>query len=170
MKIKYFNPNMPKIEAIEKGDWLDLRVNNIYVCPNTKEYIKDAIKNRWTTSWISVDDKNKLFYQKGDVLIMRLGIAMQLPRGHEAEVKPRSSTFAEYGLLLTNSVGCIDESYSGNNDEWLAVFYATRDGEISQFDRVVQFRTNKKMSPIQFIEVETLGNKDRNGFGSTGIS
>ena len=94
---------------------------------------------------------------------------MELPSGYEAEIKPRSGTFKQTGLLLTNSVGCIDESYKGNNDEWLAVFYATRDGYISEFDRLLQFRINEKMPKLVFNEVDVLENEDRSGYGSTGV-
>jgi dUTP pyrophosphatase len=167
IKIKYFDKNIPRITKIEKGDWIDLRVNKICRCLNDKLQIKTAIKNRNTDSWY--DDDELLHYSQGDVLVMRLGVAMELPKRNEAELKPRSSTFADYGLLLTNSVGCIDESYCGNNDEWIAVYYATRDGQISRFDRVCQFRVNDKMPEINFIEVESLENKDRDGFGSTGV-
>lgn len=166
IKIKYFDKDIPRITKIEKGDWIDLRVNQIAVCHNEQSDIKNAIKHRVGNSW---SDDNYIYYRKGDILVMRLGVAMQLPYNHEAEIKPRSSTFADYGLLLSNSVGCIDESYCGDNDEWIAVYYATRDSKVSRFDRVCQFRVNEKMLNITFEEVETLNNEDRNGFGSTGV-
>lgn len=166
IKIKYFDKDIPKITKIEKGDWIDLRVNRIAICDNKKLDIKNIIKNKTSDNWV---DDEYIYYHKNDVLVMRLGVAMELPYNHEAEVKPRSSTFADYGLLLSNSVGCIDESYCGDNDEWISVYYATRDGIISKFDRVCQFKVNEKMLNINFEEVERLNNEDRNGFGSTGV-
>lgn len=166
IKVKYFDENMPELNKISIGDWVDVRVASISKIDNTETAIKTALQTRAVTPWFITD---KLYYNAGDVLVMRLGVAMQFPKGYEAEIKPRSSTFANYGLLLTNSVGCIDESYCGDNDEWILVYYATRNGEISKYDRVGQFRINEKMPQLQFTKVESLGNADRNGFGSTGI-
>ena len=174
MKIKYFDKEMPRISKILNGDWIDLRVNEVCVCKNSKNEISYALKNRsvdqWYREWYETTEpsNNTISYNEGNVIIVRLGVAMQLPINHEAEVKPRSSAFKEYGLLLTNSVGCIDQSYCGNEDEWIAVFYATRNGLIARYDRIVQFRINEKMPPIQFIEVDELNNENRGGFGSTG--
>ena len=107
-------------------------------------------------------------YKKGDVLICGLGFAMELGKGYEAHIIPRSSTFAKKGLQLTNSVGLIDSSYCGDRDEWMAVFYATRPGSIKVGDRLVQMTIQKTNPPVEFEEVETLGNEDRGGYGSTG--
>jgi dUTP pyrophosphatase len=166
INIKYFNPDMPKIKSIDKGDWLDVRVDKACVTLNDSVCIAATIENRATEKWSG--NKN-IHYEAGEVVVCRLGIAMELPSGYEAEIKPRSGTFKQTGLLLTNSVGCIDESYKGNNDEWLAVFYATRDGYISEFDRLLQFRINEKMPKLVFNEVDVLENEDRSGYGSTGV-
>ena len=107
-------------------------------------------------------------YKKGDVLICGLGFAMELGKGYEAHIIPRSSTFAKKGLQLTNSVGLIDSSYCGDRDEWMAVFYATRPGSIKVGDRLVQMTIQKTNPPVEFEDGETLGNEDRGGYGSTG--
>ena len=164
--IKYFSNDIPEIQSIDKGDWIDLRVNQIFISPNESKHIKEALKNKSVHTW---KENNTIRYRSDDILIIRLGIAMQLPEGYEAEIKPRSSTFRDYGILLTNSVGCIDNSYCGDNDEWLAIYYATRNGAIQRFDRILQFRINKKMPHLAFKKVSRLNNKDRGGFGSTGI-
>ena len=137
IKIKYFN-DVQEIEALEVGDWIDLR------------------------SAESVDIK------AGEYKLIRLGVAMELPEGYEALVAPRSSTFKNYGILLANSLGIIDESYKGDNDEWKFLAYATRDTHVEKNDRICQFRIIEEMPEVEFEEVETLGNEDRGGFGSTG--
>lgn len=98
-----------------------------------------------------------------------LGIAMKLPEGFKANLYPRSSTFKNYGILLVNSVGQIDNSYSGDNDEWMMHVYATRDGVIHKNDRIGQFEIVPIQPPIIFNEVDHLDGPDRGGFGSTGI-
>lgn len=93
---------------------------------------------------------------------------MQLPEGYEALVIPRSSTFKKYGIIQANSVGLIDETYCGNNDEWHFPAYATIDVFIPKNTRICQFRIQKHQPVLYFKEVDNLGNKDRSGFGSTG--
>lgn len=93
---------------------------------------------------------------------------MEIPAGYEAHIVPRSSTFKRWGILLVNSVGIIDNSYKGDNDIWMFPAYATRDTTINFNDRICQFRLFKNQELVTFETVETLGNKDRGGYGSTG--
>lgn len=86
----------------------------------------------------------------GEFRIISLGVAMQLPEGYEAHVLPRSSTFKRWGILMTNSMGIIDNSYCGDNDVWGFPALATRDTAIEAGDRIAQFRIMKKMPPVQF--------------------
>lgn len=111
---------------------------------------------------------NSVSYKKGDTVVVDFGVAMVLPNGYEAHIYPRSSTFEKYGLLLTNSVGIIDNAYHGDEDWWCGKFYATRDGEVLQGDRVAQFRLVKSMQPVMFDEQHQLGLDSRGGYGTTG--
>lgn len=128
-----------KIEKIEKGDWIDLRAAD-------------------STTLIP-----------GKFAKIRLGVAMELPDGYEAHIVPRSSSFKNWGILETNSMGIIDNSYSGDHDEWSLPVYCTKYAQINKGDRVCQFRIVEKQPEIEFEEVEILGNADRGGFGSTGV-
>jgi len=138
IKIKYFNDQLEKVQKITKGDWIDLRS--------------------------SIDCELKV----GEFKLIPLGVAMELPKGYEAEIKPRSSTFKNFGIIQTNSVGCVDESYCGDSDEWFYPAYALKYSRIKRNERICQFRIVEKMPEITFIEVEQLGNEDRGGHGSTG--
>lgn len=140
IKIKYHNPDLVKIEKIEVGDWIDLRA---------AENIK---------------------LSAGEFKLINLGISMKLPEGYEAHIVPRSSTFKTWGVLQTNSMGIIDNSYSGTNDIWRFPAYAIRDTEITVNDRLCQFRIVKKQPKVEFIEVDKLDDTDRGGFGSTGVN
>ena len=140
IKIKYFDNEIDKIKNIEgKNDWYDLRA-------------ADTIK-----------------LKAGEFKLIPLGVGMILPDGYEANIVPRSSTFKNYGLLQTNSFAVIDNSYSGDNDQWMMPVYATRDTVINKNDRICQFRINKIQPSFEVEEVEHLNDKDRNGFGSTGV-
>jgi dUTP pyrophosphatase len=97
-----------------------------------------------------------------------LGIAMELPQGYEAHVVPRSSTFKNFGVIQTNHMGVIDESYCGDNDQWFMPVLAIRDTEIHVNDRICQFRIMEHQPVISFEECNTLNGTDRGGFGSTG--
>ena len=114
-----------KIEKINNGDWIDLRTSK------------------------------QVTLKAHEFKLIKLGIAMQLPDGYEAWVIPRSSTFLNWGILQTNSIGIIDNSYSGNDDEWMFPAYPTRDVTIPKGTRICQFRIIKSIeidnSFIQFI-------------------
>lgn len=118
--------------------------------------------------WIDLRSRKTMHLKAGDFALIPLGVAMKLPAGYEAYIVPRSSTFKNYGIIQTNSIGIIDNSYSGNNDEWMLPIYATRETMIFEGDRVCQFRIQKKMPAIKFKQVAYLDDTDRGGFGSTG--
>lgn len=141
INIVYHDPTMPKLEFIEgKSDWIDLRA--------------------------SVGGS----FKAGDFALVDLGVSMKLPEGYEAHIAPRSSTFKNYGIIQTNSVGVVDNSFSGTNDVWKMPCYFTHDTTINQYDRICQFRLMKKMEPVEFVETNCLDSVNRNGFGSTGTT
>lgn len=120
------------------------------------------------SDWIDLRCAAETTLAAGDFALIPLGVAMALPEGYEAHIAPRSSTFKTYGLLQTNSVGVVDESYCGDSDEWKLPVYATRDVTVHVNERIAQFRIMKHQPPINFEEYDCLGNESRGGFGSTG--
>ncbi len=139
IRIKYKTDKIKKLEYIDgKSDWIDLRA-----CE-------------------TVDLK------AGEFALIPLGVAMELPKGYEGHLVPRSSTFKNYGILQTNSCGIIDCSYCGDDDWWCMPVYATRDTVIRENDRICQFRIMENQPVLEFEEVKSLGNISRGGFGSTG--
>lgn len=140
IRIKYFTDKIERLRLIDgKSDWIDLRA---------AEHIE---------------------LKKGDYHLIPLGVAMKLPEGYEAHVAPRSSTYKNFGILQVNSVGVVDESYCGDNDQWYMAVIAMRDTVIEVNDRICQFRIMKKQPSIEFITVDKLTDPDRGGHGSTGI-
>ena len=119
------------------------------------------------SDWVDLRTSESTLMAKGEFKMIPLGVSMELPKGYEALVLPRSSTFKKYGVILANSMGVIDESYKGDNDEWRFLAYATRNTVIPQNERIAQFRIIQHQPELEFIEVETLGNDDRGGIGST---
>lgn len=140
IKVKYLN-GVKRLSKLTIGDWIDTR------CASEEDIILKA----------------------GEFKLIPLGFAMELPKGYEAHVVPRSSTFKNFGIIQTNHQGVIDESYCGDNDYWFYPAYALRDTVIKFNDRIAQFRIVEKMPHIEFEEVEMLGNEDRGGHGSTGV-
>ena len=134
------------------------------------KYLRDIKKiERFNVGdWIDLRAAEEVTMKKGEYRMIPLGVAMELPHGYEALVAPRSSTFKKYGLQLANSLGIIDESYKGDNDEWNFLAYATRDTVIHKNERICQFRIIQHQPLIHLQEVESLGNPDRGGIGSTG--
>ncbi len=118
--------------------------------------------------WIDLRAAETVEMKAGEFKMIPLGVAMELPKGYEALVVPRSSTFKRYGIILANSIGIIDESYKGDDDEWNFLAYAMRDTEIKKNERICQFRIIEHQPEIRIEEVDTLGNENRGGIGSTG--
>lgn len=142
VRIKYFD-GATKIKKIEKGNWID-----VYA-------------------------RKDVFVELNQRAMIPLGFALELPKGFEAHLAPRSSTFKTWGIIQTNSVGIIDDTYIGDNDEWhMPVFCLQEKDEkgtlIKKGDKIAQFRIMEVMPNFDFVEVESFGNEDRGGFGSTG--
>jgi dUTP pyrophosphatase len=138
IKIKYFDKSLPRIKKIKEGDWIDLRAARSFHIGN------------------------------GGYVRIPLGVGMILPDGYEAHVLPRSSTPERFGIVCANSMGIIDNSYSGDADEWHFPALAIRESIIEKGDRIAQFRIVKSQPKITFKVVSRLNEKSRGGFGSTG--
>ena len=139
IQIKYLSSQIDKLRCIDgKSDWIDLRA------------------------------AERVELKAGEFRLITLGVAMQLPKGYEAHILPRSSTFKNFGIIQTNHCGVVDESYCGNGAQWFFPAYALRDTVIEVNDRICQFRIFEHQPAIEFEETEDLGNEDRGGIGSTG--
>ena len=144
-----------KIKVFEGGRKPESKNGNWYDC-----YVRGASVNGLRKK------KNVIRFKPGDIVVVHLGFAMDIGKGYEGYILPRSSTFKNTGLLLTNSMGLVDDSYNGDNDEWLAMFYATRYGAFKIGDRLVQISI-KKSTVVDMEDVDELGNPDRGGYGTT---
>lgn len=142
ISIKYFANSMGdkvrKIFRVTNGDWIDLRA------------AEDVVM------------------KKGELRLIPLGVGMILPDGYEAWVLPRSSTPRRFGIISANSMGIIDNSYNGNDDQWGFMAYAIRDTVIHKDDRICQFRVIRNQPRLWFKAVTCLKEISRGGFGSTG--
>lgn len=176
MKIKVLriNKNIELPKIIKKGDWIDLRLSNevSFKAPYAKTLHRRKNDNE------EIDRTRGIVF---DTKLLNLGIAMQLPKGFEAYVVSRSGLFKNYGLVLLNSIGIIDNSYNGNGDEWKANVLGLKDVTIPEGDRLFQFRIALSQKAtiwqkikwffsngIKIEEVDSLNNNNRNGIGSTG--
>lgn len=118
-------------------------------------------------NFVDLRARETIEYKKGDFLLIPLGVCIALDTRTFGMLVPRSSTFKNYGLLQTNSVGIIDDTYCGDTDEWLLPVYCTRDGRVCKGDRVCQFAP-MRTEPVLYEFVEHLGGVSRGGFGTTG--
>ncbi len=136
------------------------------------KYFTDAIERldyiAGKSDWIDLRAAKKVEMKAGEFQLIPLGVAMALPEGYEAHVVPRSSTFKNFGVIQVNSMGIIDNSYCGPNDQWFFPSYALRDTVIEVNDRICQFRIMENQPHLIFREDSLEGNEDRGGYGSTG--
>lgn len=174
IKVKRINKNIPLPEVIGKGDWIDLRAAETVIlnAPQANILKRHKVKG--------VEERHRDV--EFDSKLIRLGVAMQLPKGFEAVALSRSSTYKNFGVILGNSEGVIDQPYCGDNDEWRFNAIAFRDTTINEGDRICQFRIQLSQkatmwqkikwllsSGVEIVEVDELGNPDRKGIGITGI-
>ena len=138
IKVKYFTDIEPLKFIENKSDWYDLRA------------------------------AEEVEMKAGDFKLIKLGVGIKLPAGYEAIIAPRSSTFKNYGIIQSNSIGVVDESYSGDNDQWMMPAIALRDTVIHKNDRICQFRILQHQPSHIITKVEHLDETDRGGIGSTG--
>ncbi len=96
------------------------------------------------------------------------GVAIALPEGHEAQVRPRSGLSAKHGLFLLNSPGTIDEDYRGEIAVLVANFGSTP-FRVERGLRIAQLVVSP-VARVEWREVPELPPTDRGagGFGSTG--
>lgn len=174
IKVKRINKNIPLPEVTEKGDWIDLRASET-VHLNAPQA---GTLKRHVINGTEVSHRDVTF----DSQLIKLGVAMQLPKGFEASTLSRSSTYKNFFVILANSKGVIDQLYCGDNDEWRFHALAFNDTTINEGDRICQFRIQLSQkatmwqkikwllsSGVEIIEVDELDNPDRKGIGSTGI-
>lgn len=175
IKVKRLNKNIELPKIINKGEWVDLRSSQTI---NLKAPQAGTLKTH-TVLGARVSSRNVSFNFK----LIPLGIAMKLPKGFEAIVAPRSSTYKNYGIVQANSLGIIDNSYSGNEDEWMFPALPFVNTTINEGDRICQFRIQLSQkatvwqkikwllsSGIKLEEVESLEENNRGGFCSTGVN
>lgn len=184
IKIKYFDDNMTEMVKTEKGDWIDLRcVGGIRIFTEGKiSQSIEGFKLSRKSSKVNVSWEDGIFeedgrtenvkffrYNKGDFLLLDLGIGTKLPEGYEANIVPRSSTFKTFSFLQTNSFGVVDETYCGDNDKYFMPVLTMQDGFIMYDERLCQMRINKKMdNDIKLVKINRLGDTDRGGHGLSG--
>lgn len=137
IKVKYINNSIPRLKLNAKGDYVDL----------------------YTAEGVTL--------KQFESTLISLGVSMKLPEGYYALMCPRSSTFTKWGVIQTNSIGIIDNSYSGDNDVWRFPALAMRDTVIPKGTRLCQFTLMPIIKPT-FEEVVHLTIENRGGFGSTG--
>ena len=166
IKVKRLNMFLDLPEVIKKGDLIDLRASR-----NVMMHAPRLKRTEEGNEVIEFDFKK-----------IPLGVAMKLPKGFIAKPVPRSSTYEKYGITQANSIGIIDNSYSGNKDEWQFPALAFRDTIIPEGERICQYEIQLSQkatlwqklkwllsSGIEIVEVESLDNTNRGGFGSTGV-
>ena len=155
--------DFPKV--IKRGDWIDLRASQeiILNAPQAGTLKGHDVKHRDVVS---------------DVTYIPLGIAMKLPDGYEAIVASRSSAPKKMGIMLANGIGIIDNSYCGDEDQWMYPAVTLRKTSIAKNSRLCQFRIQPSQkatlwqkvkwlftSGIELVEVDSLGGENRRGLG-----
>lgn len=149
---------------------------------NDKQIIKYRRINKEIPALIKKDSLNAgydlfanlpspIVIMPGEVTRINLNVATEIPEGLVGLVFQRSSTYSKWGVKLTNNVGVIDSSYRGNQDVWLAEFKNETEEPvtINPGDKLCQ-AIFLSLPSIMLEEVDSLSNRNRGGFGTSGTS
>ena len=156
-------------EIIEKGDWIDLKAaEDVEIHQPYANILHKTTKGAYRDVEINS-------------ALIPLGIAMQFPKGFEGYLLPRSSSYKNYGFIVTNSKGIIDQTYCGDHDEWKLPIVSLKPTTIHKGDRVAQFRVQLSQkatlwqkikwllsSGVKLVKVDNLGNNNR-GMNVNGV-
>ncbi|MDP2692285.1 MAG: dUTP diphosphatase [bacterium] len=113
--------------------------------------------------------RKSIYINPGTMELVPLNVCIKIPKGHVAIMAPRSSLFKKKKLVLANNIGIIDEDFCGNDDEYLAQLYnvGPTTTEITRGERICQILIIP-ITKMNFEVVDTMPDKSRGGFGSTG--
>jgi dUTP pyrophosphatase len=111
----------------------------------------------------------RLVVPPGKRALVHTGLAMALPRGYEAQVRPRSGLALKRGITVLNTPGTIDEGYRGEIGVILANF-GDEEFKVEKGDRIAQM----VVAPVTQAEITEVADLDatqrgEGGFGSTGV-
>ena len=103
-------------------------------------------------------------------VLVKTGLFVSLPKGYEAQIRPRSGLAFKNGITVLNTPGTIDADYRGEIGVIL-VNLSSQDFTINDGDRIAQMVIAKHETAI-WEEVENLDetNRGEGGFGSSGVS
>lgn len=113
---------------------------------------------------------SQIVIHPGRIHLVPTGFAMALPKGYEAQVRPRSGLAVKHGIGIVNSPGTIDADYRGEIKIALINFSSTP-YTIRRNDRVAQLVISKvdRVRP-ELVSCLDVTARNRGGFGHTGIS
>jgi len=100
--------------------------------------------------------------------VIGTGLFIELPKGYEAQIRPRSGLAAKYGVTVLNAPGTIDADYRGEIGVIL-INLSNQDFEINPAERIAQM-VIAPYTRVQLSKTEILTTTERGagGFGSTG--
>ncbi|MDD4151830.1 MAG: dUTP diphosphatase, partial [Candidatus Gracilibacteria bacterium] len=111
----------------------------------------------------------EVVFEPGEFKLIETGVVVEIPKGYMLQLRPRSSTFKKHGLMQVNSVGIVDQDYCGDNDTIKFPFMnMTKEKQIIEVGTRIGQGVFVKIEIADFEVVETMGNNDRGGFGTTG--
>lgn len=106
----------------------------------------------------------------GQITLVSTGIKLAIPKGYEAQIRPKSGLALNHGISVCNSPGTIDSGYRGEIGV-IAINHSKEEFKIEKGTKIAQMVFNK-IEKAEFEEVKDLDNTKRgqNGFGSTGLN
>jgi dUTP pyrophosphatase len=166
--VKY---HCPQCIIEQHGNWIDLKSAEDVEITN-----EDFDKSMFTPIGKEIGKDNTYIYKS-----ISLGVYMDVPNNFEAYIIPKRYTFRDFGMLQGNSFIVIEGDHSWNKHVWEFPAIFLKPSIIRKGDRICQFSIRPSMNAswldklkwiftkIQFVDVDSLSDTNRGGFGSSGI-
>jgi dUTP pyrophosphatase len=168
----YQNKVWDEVLADEKKSWEEEQMSNVTV--KIKKLFDDAIIPRQQTEGAAgvdlharVSAPQRIY--PGQRKVIGAGIAIELPPGYEAQVRPRSGLAIKKGISIVNSPGTVDADYRGEVGA-IIINHGSEAFDINNGDRIAQL-VIQKVPEVEFVETDELSDTARGagGMGSTGV-
>ena len=121
-------------------------------------------------NFLTTDKKKEVLIQSNGRIMISTGLAIEIPKNCEGQIRSRSGLSIDHGIIVLNSPGTIDQDFRGHLKIILANF-GKDDYLIRQGDRVAQLVIINVVRPqIRLVEKLKASKRGNKGFGSTGIT
>ena len=143
---------------------LEIKIAKLYEDAIIPEYFNEA-------SGADIYSREEYILKPGSIQLISTGLKVEVPKGYEMQIRPKSGLALNYGLTVLNTPGTIDSDYRGEINVIL-INHSNKDYKIKKDQKVAQVVIQKvERAQFKIVKEHELSKTERDigGFGSTGL-